>query len=299
MNPTLWLAAAALGVCAVLTWRTYPIRLFLLMALGRSWCPLREAWTAPRHRAIRLRLKAELAKTARVLREDGDAVLWEIAGERYWLPRGSRILPGMLAEQKLGSYESAGHGVRRGDVVLDCGASIGLYTLHALALGASHVVAIEPSPRNLECLRRNLAGVVREGRATIVAKGVWDKDDALTLRMQPENSAADSVALAYRGSRDGPKVPVTTIDAIVRELGLTRVDYIKMDTEGAERAALRGAAQTLRRFHPRLTIAMEHRFDDPREIPKLVASIADGYRVERGPCVDAGNALRPAIMDFY
>ena len=181
---------------------------------------------------------------------------------------------------------------------MDCGASIGLYTLHALEKGAAHVVAVELSPRNLECLRRNLAAELESGRATIVPKGVWDTEGLLPLRMQPQNSAADSVALRYRGSRQGPKVPVTTIDTIVRELGLLRLDYIKMDIEGAEREALRGAAQTLARFHPRLTIAMEHRFEDPRDIPGVVAEVCAGYRAHCGPCTDMGNSLRPVAMDF-
>ena len=290
-------ALASAGLTA-LFWFVHPFRVLLLIVLGRNHCPLRDVWSAPRYRAKRLKLRAELARSARIIEEDGESVRWEIAGERYWLPRGSRILPGMLADQKLDVYEAAGGGVRRGDVVLDCGASIGLYMLHALAKGAAHVVAVELSPRNLECLRRNLAAELQAGRVTILSKGVWDREDLLTLRMQPENSAADSVALSYRGSRQGPKVPVTTIDAIVRELDLQRLDYIKMDVEGAEREALRGAAETLRRFHPRLTIAMEHRFEDPRDIPKVVADVCDGYRAQCGPCTDMGNALRPVVMDF-
>jgi FkbM family methyltransferase len=284
---------------AVLIWSVHPLRIFLLIALGRSWCPFQEAFKAPRNHKAKRELKAKLAKCARIAKEDGEFVLWEIAGEQYWLPRGSGILPGMLAEQKLGVYETAGYGVRPKEVVLDCGASIGLYTLHALTLGASHVIAIEPSPRNLECLQRNLADAIREGRATIVPKGVWEREEMRTLRIQSKNSAADSVALNYRGSTRGPDVPMTTIDAIVRDLVLERLDYIKMDTEGAERAALRGATDTIRRFHPRMTIAMEHRFSDPRAIPKIVSGIANGYRIARGPCVELGKALRPATLNFY
>ncbi len=81
-------------------------------------------------------------------------------------------------------------------------------------------------------------------------------------------------------------------------MDLKRLDYIKMDIEGAEREALRGAAETLRRFHPRLTIAMEHRFEDPRDIPKVVAEVCGGYRAPCGPCTDMGNSLRPVVMDF-
>jgi FkbM family methyltransferase len=280
-------------------WTISPLRILVLVALGRSWCPLRDAMKATRNRRAKRQLKAALTKSAQIITEDGEFVLWGVGDERYWLPRSSRILPGMLAEQKLGVYEMGGGGVKRGDVVLDCGASIGLYTLHALTLGASRVIAVEPSPRNIECLKRNLAEPIRANRVVVVAKGVWEKEEMRTLRVQPENSAADSVALNYRGSAVGPQVPVTTIDAIVCELGLERLDYIKMDTEGAERAALVGASDAIRRFHPRMTIAMEHRFTDPREIPKIVAAIANDYRITRGPCLELGNAVRPATLNFY
>lgn len=291
-------ALLALAALAAVFWFVYPFRILTLLAMGRSHCDWAEAWSAPRYRAERLKLRAELARSARIVEEDGAVVRWEIAGERYWMPRGSGILPGMLADQKRAVYEAAGGGVKAGDVVVDCGANVGLFTLHALERGAAHVVAVELSPRNLGCLRRNLAAEVRAGRVTIVEKGVWDTDAALPLRMQPGNSAADSVALSYRGSRRGPTVPLTTLDAIVRELGLQRVDYIKMDVEGAEREALRGAAGTLCRFHPQMTIAMEHRFEDPRDIPKVVAEVCPGYRARPGPCVDFGNALRPVAVVF-
>jgi len=284
---------------AVAVWSVSALRVLFLTMLGRNWCPLPAAMAAPGNVNVKERLKRELGATAIILERDGNNVLWQIDGARYWLPAGSKILPGMVAEQKLGSYEKAGHGVRAGEVVLDCGASIGLYTLHALALGAAHVIAVEPSPRNIECLERNLSQPVSEGRVTIVAKGVWDQETTRGLQMQPGNSAADSVALSYRGSIRGPDVALTTIDRIVDELDITRLDYIKMDVEGAERAALHGAISTIRRFRPRMTIAMEHRFTDPAEIPRLVTAIDHTYQVAPGPCIELGSSIRPAILDFY
>lgn len=62
-------------------------------------------------------------------------------------------------------------------------------------------------------------------------------------------------------------MPLTTIDRIVDELHLQRVDLIKMDIEGSEKPALQGAARTIRRFNPRLTIATEHNADDYKAIP--------------------------------
>ncbi len=91
------------------------------------------------------------------------------------------------------------------------------------------------------------------------------------------------MALKHRGAKPGPNVQLTTIDEIVRDLKLERVDYIKMDIEGAERAALVGATGTIRRFHPRLTVSMEYRYDDPKAIPKMVLSLWSGYRIGQRP----------------
>ena len=79
------------------------------------------------------------------------------------------------------------------------------------------------------------------------------------------------------------QVPLTTIDKIVAELGLPRVDFIKMDIEGAEANALAGARDTLTRFKPRLAIAAEHKPDDEVDIPRAVRSLRADYQMECGP----------------
>jgi hypothetical protein len=43
------------------------------------------------------------------------------------------------------------------------------------------VVAIEPSPANLECLRRNMSREIASGRVIVYPKGVWDREDVLAL----------------------------------------------------------------------------------------------------------------------
>jgi FkbM family methyltransferase len=66
------------------------------------------------------------------------------------------------------------------------------------------------------------------------------------------------VVLQPPGSHRDVQVLLTTIDKIVDELHLPRVDLIKMDIEGAEVKALAGARNTLSRFHPRMSTAAEH-----------------------------------------
>jgi FkbM family methyltransferase len=82
--------------------------------------------------------------------------------------------------------------VRQGDIVLDAGANVGVFTRKALWAGAAKVIAIEPGPENLECLRRNFAAEIADGRVVLYPKGIWDKDDVLKLSIDPVSPARDS-----------------------------------------------------------------------------------------------------------
>ncbi len=294
------LAAAGLlaAAAAVALWAPES-RFAILILAGRNDCPLPSVWTAADQQAAHARLVRRLDEEARLLRSDRGFALWEIGGERYWMPAGSRMLPAMVADQRTAVYDSAGHGVRPGDVVLDCGANVGLFTMEAVRRGAALVVAIEPASDNVECLRRNAAHEIAAGKVVVCPKGVWNKDDVLPLNVEPNNTASYSVALRPRGSHPGPQVQLTTIDELVRDLKLERVDYIKMNIEGAEREALAGGASTIRRFHPRLTVAMQHRYDDPQAIPRLVRSIWSGYETAPGRCVEINAGLRPLVITFH
>src|SRR5262252_2026765 len=79
-------------------------------------------------------------------------------------------------EQKRNIY---GGRIHAGDVVLDAGANVGVFVRKALWAGASKVIAIEPAPENLECLRRTFAHEVARGQVVIYPKGVWGRPDVL------------------------------------------------------------------------------------------------------------------------
>ena len=160
------------------------------------------------------------------------------------------------------------------------------------------VIAIELSPAAIACLRRNLAEEVTAGRAVVYPKGVWDRDDVLSLNVTDDNFAANSVVLQPQGSHRDVQVPLTTIDKIVDELHLPRVDFIKMDIEGAEVKALAGGRNTLSRFHPRMSIATEHKPDDEITIPSAVRSIRGGYRMTCGTCSTSGTHIVADVLYF-
>jgi hypothetical protein len=77
------------------------------------------------------------------------------------------------------------------------------------------------------------------------------------------------------GRRGGTtlQLPATTIDRIVCDLSLPKVDFIKMDIEGAERRAIPGSARTVASFRPRMALCLYHLPDDPEVIPAAVRAI--------------------------
>jgi len=195
-------------------------------------------------------------------------------------------------------YGTGEYAVRSGDVVLDCGANIGDWTRVALDHGARLVVGFEPGPENLECYRRNFKDEIAAGRVVVVPKGVWDKDDILLLKRDPHNSAADSFVMLSDGT-PGVQAPLTTIDKVVAELKLDRVDYIKMDIEGAEARALAGSRDTIAAYHPRLSIAAEHIPGDEVRLPQVVKGLWAGYRFTCGPCLETKDAhVRADVLYF-
>ena len=289
-------------VAAGLAYSYYPpFRLFTFAIVGRSpVCPIREAIKSDENLRRQVEYKDQILNASRLVQEDPQGFeLWETPKGRYWVPAGSRyVLPFNLAEQQRKIYGEGEFGPHSGDIVLDCGANIGVTVHEELAAGAKRIVAIEPAPENLECLRRNYPDEIKSGRVIVYPKGVWDKDDFLTLKVDPKNSAADSFVIQRPGAVDVQKIPLTTIDNLVKELKLDRVDYIKMDIEGAEPKALAGARDTLAQYKPRMSISAYHAPDHPKLIPEVIRAARPDYQMSCGPCAETNFSVRPDVLYF-
>ena len=250
---------------------------------------------------LQQRLAAQIRLRSKLLRRENGLELWETPHGLYWIPEGSVAgLLFTLAEQARDIYQNPDHRVNKGDVVLDCGAAVGVFTRTALRRGAGKVVAIEPSPNNVVCLRRNFAGEIQSGRVIVYPKGVWNREETLRMWVH-QNSVLDTFVMKDRP--EGPEtgevsLPVTTIDSIVEELRLEKVDFVKMDVEGAEQQAIAGARRVLLELQPVLAIATENLPGDEHRIPEAVRRINPRYVATRGPCMPKGFGLRPEVVYF-
>jgi FkbM family methyltransferase len=221
----------------------------------------------------------------------------------FWLKRkgqhlgGKDLLAYLLAEHQWMGENNPEHMVQKGAIVLDCGAHVGVFTHNALRRGAGKVIAIEPDPTNIECLRRNFTAEIQTGRVVIVPKGVWSSSGSMKLYEGIPNSGMNSMVLNTEGKYT--EVPVITIDNLSVDLDLPRIDYIKMDIEGAEREALKGARSVLARYKPQLALDSYHRPDDPAVLPPIILSANSKYHVYCGPCeMKDEKTLVPHVMYY-
>jgi FkbM family methyltransferase len=263
-------------------------------------CPWRDALAADRNEKLQEQYANGFLSASKVIEKDPAGYhLVDTPRGRWWIPEGNDyVLPFNLAEQERDVYGVDEHAVHTGDVAIDCGANVGVWTRKALDHGAKLVVGFEPAPENIESYKRNFQAEIAAGRVVLIPKGVWDKEDVLLLKRDPHNSAADSFVMLSDGS-PGVQAPLTTVDRVVAELKLERVDIIKMDVEGAESRALAGAHDTITRFHPRLSMAAEHALEDEIAIPKVVKGLWDGYQMTCGPCLETKDGhIRADVLYF-
>ena len=244
-----------------------------------------------------------LQKASRLVQTDGNVQLVQTPRGTYWIPRGGmESLDFVLAELRDDPYFQGSVRVKPGDVVLDCGANVGVFTRRALDAGAKLVVAIEPAPDSVAALRRTFAKEIAENRVIVYDRGVWDKPDFLDLAVSEAAPSGNSLVLKWFPATREVRVPLTTIDLLVQNLKLDRVDFVKMDIEGAEPNAVAGARETIRKFHPRMAITLEHRDTDVDRIPELIREIDSAIPAHYAPCLWVRspilNRLQPQVAFF-
>jgi FkbM family methyltransferase len=189
-------------------------------------------------------------------------------------------------------YLNHGTLIKPGDICLDCGACEGFFGLQALAAGAEKVICIEPSETMAACLKKTFATEIKTGRVLVenVAAGAMEG----TVRFSFDG--LDPFSGKIGAATTAINIPMTTITKICADLKLPRVDFIKMDIEGAEIQALEGALPLLEKFHPKLAITTYHRPFDYRMLHAL--AIASSYRkIYAAGLTQRGDGIyRPMMM---
>ena len=131
--------------------------------------------------------------------------------------------------------------VKQDDVVVDAGGYPGEFAVYA-ARKASRVIVLEPVEENAEILIQNIK-LNDLDNVKVIQKELWSSEGRVPFsNVGLLNSAVEP---------DGPhEVVATTLDAVVREHSLERLDFVKMDVEGAELQVLKGSTKVMEMYQP-------------------------------------------------
>jgi FkbM family methyltransferase len=197
----------------------------------------------------------------------GDTVVRILRGTlrgKRWII-GSAIHRCWLGFYEYEKQEWISREVRPNSVFWDIGANVGFYSLLASKLVVSgKVFAFEPAPRNLLYLREHLT-LNRVTNVEVLAIAVSDKNGISSFKTE------ETGFMGHLSDSGQTIVPTATLDSLVEEGKVLPHDYVKMDIEGAELPALRGAARTFQRFRPVLFLAT-HSMDIEKECRHLLES---------------------------
>lgn len=157
---------------------------------------------------------------------------------------------------------------------LDVGAFCGDSALMLLEYSPSRIFAYEPLPRTYRYLLQTIKKNDVTGRINPVHKGIGDKETILKIDNIPGSSSfliADSESIEIKTE----EVVVTTIDLECKD---KKIGIIKMDIEGYEYYAIKGALETIKRDKPILLISIYHTGKDFFEIPSMIKECVPEYK---------------------
>ena len=168
------------------------------------------------------------------------------------------------------------------DIVLDCGANIGLFSSYAASQNC-YVYAFEPLVEQLGNIL-NMCSRLNSNRICHIPYALSDHEGSAEFNIShsTENSSLLSGVLSKYKKKileNVVNVNITTVDSFVQSNNLSRVDFIKADIEGSERQMLKGATQVLREFAPKLAICTYHYPDDPQVLEGIIKAANPQYKV--------------------
>lgn len=153
--------------------------------------------------------------------------------------------------------------------IIDGGAFPGEFSIVAARKGAE-VIALEPDPENAEIMRENIRLNSLEDSITVVEKGLWSEKTEKEFEI---DSCLGVGSRVKEGS--GVEIQLDTIDKIVSEHG--RPDLVKLDIEGAEIEALKGAENLMENSDTEFAIATYHRTEENVKTFKAVEKILENH----------------------
>jgi len=169
---------------------------------------------------------------------------------RYFLAF-NRLIPKSISDLSPVKGYDLHYNLKKGDVVLDAGAFTGDYTIFAAKKvgNSGKVIALEPDAKNRKILIKNIKHE-KLSNVIILPVGLWGSNQFIDANFNGLHSSIQN-----QGKNN---IEVVKLDDLIKRLKIQKLDFIKMDIEGAEIEAIKGSVNTLKKLHPELAIASYH-----------------------------------------
>ncbi len=195
--------------------------------------------------------------------------------------------------------------VKSDDVILDIGANLGWYTVHlAKLLPIRHCHAFEPVPNIYDKLKKHCEINGVSSKVTLNQCALGDQNGTIELHTFPDlPHGHSSISTLGKTNYVTSHAPMFKLDDFIASNNLEKIDFIKMDVEGAEALVLSGALELLKRKDPPVWVielnietaaSFGHR---PADLLNTLLSHNDYdlYKVDRG----WGSTRRMKSVDDY
>ena len=170
--------------------------------------------------------------------------------------------------------------IKENDTVIDVGANVGEISLRAANIVGNKVGKIYSFEPDLIKFNRFLNNIKINAvkNITPINKGLGNVDGVFNLSVVDENNRGMNRIVESNESLNTSKIEVTILDNYIKLKNITRVDLIKIDTEGFEMNVIKGAKDLLKRFRPILFIELDEKNlidqnSSPKEIIKHLINL--------------------------
>ncbi len=220
---------------------------------------------------------------SRFVRTDGSI---DVFGKAFFAPLGNYYEMISLLDEIVASDQYRARDLLKEDsCVIDAGANIGTFSVLAANIAPrGHVYAFEPSRGTLNVLKKNTSPYEN---VTCTLAGLGDAKREENILVHETTTGGNVFMDSTLAPKDVPsgeahleKISITTIDSFVAEHAISRIDFIKIDTEGYEAKILQGARETIKKWKPIVAMSAYHNANDKKDLPELLGSICPDYICE-------------------
>ncbi len=190
------------------------------------------------------------------------------------------------------------------DWVIDAGASEGFYSLFVRQSGfQGRLLAVEPLSVLQDSLMmsiNNNKGNKGEGEFEVVNKALGSEVGSVDISIDSKHLCSSEIKTAPSDNASHfEKVEITTIDRLVLQHYLKGKGIIKMDIEGYEMDALKGAEKTIKELKPQIAVAVYHDYANARKCADILKSFRQDYNIEFRGMYGYFEPPRPYMMFAY